>query len=212
MAKTPSSKTKDSSASRVLRMAVDDVGEFLLVPVPQGGVEHEGLGLGLRFEQSLLAGPVWSARRLSQGGDEWQVLDGRNADLGGARLARPGEGSPCAVLRPKKQTSGIPEGGILLVPMGLEMGFTLGPRGSGFAVADLDQPVAVFLEPDGLVVGCKGGVRCSRGQGDFDGSLPKRNIAWPGDETVTIWCQARPGAPLFINLQEGPGEIGLPFD
>ncbi len=203
------------------KVAIDDVGEFLLLPVPTGGAglpEGKGVpGVSFRFEESFLRGPIWSTRPGVGDSDQaWEPLEvqgqepsqgsepfGQKASNQVLAMQRPGEGSPCVVIT--TGAPGLPEGGILLMPLGAEWGFRLDPnRVLGFPVPDLRDPVTIVAEDESLQVRCKGGVRLSQAGSEFDGARPERRVPWPTDGSVTVWCQARVGAPLFVTLEPWP--------
>ncbi|HPF15065.1 MAG: hypothetical protein H6830_09880 [Planctomycetes bacterium] len=189
------------------RLAIDDLGEFLLVVVDgERGEEDLPVAQGsLHYEEHFQAGPVWTRRSgnhtVTLGRTPSGSTQGPGAGPWQGRYERPAQASACAVFRPETP-QGWPEEGLLLMPLGPSGWLPLGMERLGWPIDGLEHAIELCAEPDGLQIVCLGGVRVAKGDGgDFDASVPRRLVAWPTQETLLVWCQARRGAPLMLTLE-----------
>ncbi|MEZ6005713.1 MAG: hypothetical protein R3F17_00700 [Planctomycetota bacterium] len=188
-----------------LVLRIDDLGEYLLLVVPPAGREASlpGLPAGtVHWEVTLQDGPRWF---LEGPGGALRLGGGSLGNLRGAWDRPPA--SPCFRFRPDEPVAGWPEGGLLLLAVGEDAGFQVGAGLAAFPVEGLEFPVRVRADLEALHVSCSGGVRVARGDKPFDPALHDRSEAWPESQSISFWCQARAGAPLFVHLAPLEGTV-----
>ena len=219
-------RSKTASAPWNWSLAVDDVGEFDLWVVPADCTLPSGpwQGVRLHFQESLQRGPEWSVD-LGSGEPGGGSSSGEGPGAANSLVAlthpaefsiqgrtlhsqRPAEGSACLRWQLAEESpawvsapgeAAPPEGGWLFLPHAHELRF--GPRHAAVPVEDWKEVVTLQATPQGLAIACPGGVRMALAHGEFDAPEPRREIRSDRAGRVQLWCQARPGPPVFLTLE-----------
>ncbi len=188
-----------------LKLSIDDLGVFHLMAgeeLPLGrfllGSKHAESEWVATLCQTLHCGARWT---LSGVGDDKVLIPGETCSLDRQEyvVCQPDPGSPLLWLQPVG--SDLP--GILLLGPGDMEGFAVGPPGSAWVLEGVQHAIQICALPEGLRIACEGGVRYSKGDGEFDGARPYQEARWSQSGQQMFWNAARAGSgtPFFITLE-----------
>ncbi|MCP5023586.1 MAG: hypothetical protein GY930_17685 [bacterium] len=190
---------------KALKLSIDDLGVFHLLvgdELPIGefllGRKHAEANWVVSMGQTMHAGVRWT---LTCVGDDRVLVPGEICTLGAQRYAihQPDPASPLLWLQSLE--SDMP--GVLLLAPGELEGFAVGPPGSAWVLEGVQHAIQISALPGGLRIACEGGVRYSKGDGEFDGARPHQEASWsrPGQQMFWNAVHAGSGPPFFVTLE-----------